>query len=407
MLAFTTPFISQAQAQSEEEDDLHQQLQHIEEELARIKKEKQDVQHRIANEKSLQGTLVVQISTFSNNILLLELDIQEKEADILKKETEIKIAEEEITDARHLIESIERDVDELELNAGNIIRNIYIQSRTNSVIDILLRATEGKSYASNIQYHTALGKYDQQSLKRLESEKDELQEQKAHLEENKIEIEKLTEQIRIQKEGLEKDKEQHAAQIAQKNKLLNNSRTAAEYYGQLYENLSDEEMKKEAELDRILQQIVQSATKPKGYTVNGNIIATEGNNGCSTGPHTHFAYSIGPNNWVDPCSHLPSNSFWWGTCSGDGSISYPYKGTFYSSRGYSWYHKAIDLNAGADKNVYAAHDGYYFEETPPCSNNWCSVGCKSATNPCVKVCEDVDCKTGKITIYCHVNFLPG
>jgi len=164
-------------------------------------------------------------------------------------------------------------------------------------------------------------------------------------------------------------------------------------------------MQKEAELDFILQQIVKSPTKPKGYAVAGQIIATEGNNGCSTGPHTHFGLANGVDNWINPCDYLPSKTFYWGTCAGNSSIRYPYNNPFNSSRGYTWYHKALDLNAGSDKFVYAAHDGYYFEENPSCSNSWCSVGCKTPTNPCVKVCSEPTCTTGKISIYCHVNFL--
>ncbi|MFC1780128.1 coiled-coil domain-containing protein [Patescibacteria group bacterium] len=392
-------------------NDLYEDLKKIEEELAEIKRQKEDLNNKISGEKNLQNSLSTQIYNLANSISQLELDIKEKELDIEKKETEIKILEEDITEAKQQIDGIEKDVGVLEDTANDILKTIYVESKTNSLVDILLTAKESTSFISQIQYHTALGAHDQNTLENLQLESQKLEEQKKQMEGDKTEVEKLAEQIKEQKEDLEKDRESLSAQRNQKNQLLQDSKVAAAYYGSQYENLSDAEMKKEAELDFILQQIVTSATKPKGYAVKGQAIATEGNNGCSTGPHTHFGLAIDvgtyidSNDWVDPCGYFPHRSFWWGTCSGNGSIRYPYNDPFYSSRGFVWYHKGIDIIAGTNKLVYASHDGYYFEETAPCSNSWCSVGCKGPTNPCVKVCESVDCTTGKVSIYCHVNFL--
>jgi hypothetical protein len=281
---------------------------------------------------------------------------------------------------------------------------IYIESKTNSAIDILLTSDETKSFVSQIQYHTALGTYDQNALMNLQSEKQTLENQKQKLEDDKLEIETLTEQIKIQKENLEKDKENLSAQKVQKNQFLQNSQVAAEYYKSQYDNLTDEEIKKEAQLDYILQQLIDSATKPKGYVVKGQKIAVQASNGCSTGPHTHLGLAV-DGVWSNPCSYLTYYNFTWIECGGDGSIRYPYNGTFYMSQYYKSYHQALDLVAGSDKYVYASHDGYFFEENAPCSNSWCRVGCKTSTNPCAKVCEDISCKKGKTTIYCHVNFL--
>lgn len=392
-------------------DDLYEELKRLEEELARIKREKVDLENKMNQEKSTQSSLTAQIYQLSNSIASLELDIAEKETDILKKETEIKILEEDITEARHQIKGIESDVEELEETASDIIKTIYIDSKTNSVIDILLTSEQSKSFVSQVQYHTALGNQEQNILEELQDEKDSLEEQKQKMEDDKLEIEKLAEQIRIQKEELEKDKEQMSAQVAQKNRLLQDSRIAATYYGQQHSSLTDEEMKKEAEMDYILQQIVLSATKPKGYAVREQIVAVQGNNGCSTGPHTHFgmAFNVGDSidswDWVNPCSHLPSRNFWWGTCGGSGEHRYPYNDPFYSSRGYSWYHMGLDLIAGPDKYVRASHDGYFFEETSSCSSSWCRYGCSTPIQTCVKICEALDCKTGWVSIYCHVNFL--
>ena len=391
--------------EASEIDELYKQLEELEKQLTLIKQQKIDLGNKIDQEQALQGSLTVEINNLSNNISKLELDIKEKEVEIEKKETKIKILEEDITEKGLLIDNIKGDVKDLQLTANDIVKTIYVDSKTNSIIDILLNAGVTESFFSQIQYHTALGTYDKNALETLRQEKGLLEDEKESLEDNKIEVEILAEQVSKQKENLEKDREQLATQKVQKNQMLQNSQVAAAYYGQQHANLSDEEKKKEAELNYVLQQIIQNPTKPKGYAVKGQIIAKEGNNGCSSGPHTHFGFAIGRDNWKNPCTYLPTEQFNWGTCSGTGEIGYPYKNPFYSSRGYTWYHQALDLYAGTDKYVRAAHDGYYFEETPPCSNSWCYVGCNTSTNPCIKLCEDLNCQTGKISIYCHVNFL--
>jgi peptidoglycan hydrolase CwlO-like protein len=392
-------------------DELYKELERLQQKLAEIKRQKQGVQNALNAEKNKQSSLTSQINSLSMEINQKELDISEKETDIEAKETETKILEEDITEARQQIEGIERDVKTLEITADNILKTIYIDTKTNSAIDILLSTDETKSFFSQLQYHTALGENDQSALAHLQEQKQTLEDKKQKTEDNKLEIEQLAEQIKIQKDLLEQDKEQLEAQKSQKSRLLQDSKIAAAYYGQQYANLSDDEKKKQAEMDFVLQQVVKSATKPKGYAVKGQIIATEGNRGCSTGPHTHFGMAVNVGStidvgdWVNPCSYLPYHEFWYGTCSGNGTIRYPYSDPFNSSRGFASYHMGIDLIAGSNKFVYAAHDGYYFEENAPCSNSWCSVGCKGPVNPCVKVCEDLSCSTGKVTIYCHVNFL--
>lgn len=405
------------------EAELQEELERLQRELEEIQRQKQQAQNALNTERSKQTSLTTQISILAAEIAEKELEIKEVETEILKNETQIKILEEEVTDTQKTIENLEVKVKQLEEAAAEILKAIYIDSKTNSFIDILLQSQESESFISQIQYHTALGTHDQNTLSELQQDRSQLEEEKSKLEADKLETEKLAEIVSQQKEDLEKQKESLNSQIAQKNKLLQDSRMAASYYGNQYNNLTDDQKKKEAEMDYIIQQIANSASKPKGYVVKGQVIATEASNGCSTGPHTHFAVAINDSNayiasseWINPCTYanyqLPYYSFGWGAC-GSGSTNdgddsrprYPYAGTFYSSRGFSWYHMALDLYSGYGKPVYAAHDGYYFEEPGSCSNSWCSVGCKSATNPCVKVCKNYDCRNGEVSIYCHVNFL--
>lgn len=384
-------------------DDLYDELERLEEELAEIGRQKRDLEQQIENEEDYQNELSAQIYNLSNSISQLELDIKEIELDVEHKETEIKILEEEITEAELQIAGIEKDVNVLEETAEDIVRNIYVESRTNSMIDLFLASKDSKSFMSQLQYHTSIGEHDQNTLQKLQKDKQIIQEQRDKMAENKVEVEKLAEQIRIQKEQLEKDQEQLAAQKSQKNRLLQDSEIAEAYYDDQYNRLSDEEKKTLAELDYVLQQLVNTPTKPKGYVVKGQVIATEASNGCSTGAHTHYALLYN-GVWSDPCRYLPYKS---GLCGSGNMLGWPYNGPFWMSRGFTkGGHEALDLYKGWGSQVVASHNGYFFEETSSCSNSWCTYGCSTPYNTCAKVCENANCQGGKVTLYCHVNFLP-
>ncbi|MDD3648137.1 MAG: hypothetical protein PHS44_06605 [Candidatus Dojkabacteria bacterium] len=339
-------------------DDLYEQLEQLEKELAEIKQQKIDLDSKISAEEQLQGSLTNQIQILENSIAELKLNIKEKEIDIRKKETEIKILEEEITETRLLVEGVEKDVDELQLVANDIISTIYIDEKTNTIVDKLLTADKSEDFLSQIEYHTSLGAYDQNALSNLIAQKTLLEDEKQLLEDDKLEAEKLAEQVIKQKELLEKDKEQLASQAEQKNKMLQDSQLAAIYYGNLYASLTDEEKKMHAQLDMILQQLLNSATKPKGYVMKGQVIATEASNGCSTGSHTHYAYNLN-GSWVNPCNYLKYRAGH--LCSGNSSIDWPYTGTsFYITQYFHSNHEALNLVKDYGSSIVASHDGSYF-----------------------------------------------
>ena len=173
-------YLSPLNEVSAADEDLYDELDRLEKELADIKRQKVELDEKIANEKNLQNSLSYQIYQIANSISQLELDIKEKEIDIEKKETEIKILEEDITEARHLIESISKDVTQLQNTANDIIATIYIESKTNNMIDILLTSDASQSFVSQIQYHTALGTHDNELLFKLQDEKDTLEEHKKY-----------------------------------------------------------------------------------------------------------------------------------------------------------------------------------------------------------------------------------
>lgn len=404
-------------AEASEIDDLYNDLEEIEKELAKIKKNKQDLNSKIDGEESLQNSLAAQIRTLSNTISLLELDILEKETEIMKKETEIKILEEEISDARQQIQSIEKKVEELEATATDIIKTIYIDSKTNSVIDLFLLSDQSKSFFTQMQYHTALGNREQNTLSELQIEKEALEEQKQKLQDNKVEIEKLAEQIKLQKEELEKDKEQLSAQKAQKNKFYAQSQQNVASYNSLLESLSEEEKIKLALQAKLQQELFNKIGEINSgqYVIKGTIIGKEGQTGYAFGEHLHFtitkdglrhwgelspycaAYGCNPN----PCNYLPPGV---GGCGVAGSpLDWPMKGCYnltspWGSRclsGHCSFHDAIDLSycwsqKYTNDYIFAAHDGWI-------QYGVMSDGCKYAV-----ICENHNCKIGYKSGYFHL-----
>jgi peptidoglycan hydrolase CwlO-like protein len=398
-------------------DDLYDQLDEIEKELAKIRKDQQDLNNKIGNEEALQSSLAAQIRNLSNSIALLELDIMEKETDILLKETEIKILEEEITDARNLIESIEEDVEKLEATASDIIKTIYIDSKTNSIIDLLLLSEQSQSFFSQLQYYTALGSREQNTLEELQEEKARLEEQKQKLEDNKIEIEILAEQIRKQKEDLEKDKEQLSAQKAQKNKLYAQSQQTVASYNDLLESLSEDEKIKLAQQAKLQQELFDQIGEIHSgqYVIKGTIIGKEGQTGYAFGEHLHFtitrdglrywgdlspycaAYGCNPN----PCNYLPPGV---GGCGVAGSpLEWPMRGCYNLTSswgprclsGHCSFHDAIDLSYCWSQKytsdyIYATHNGWI-------QYGVMSDGCKYAV-----ICENHNCNIGYKSGYFHL-----
>ncbi len=398
-------------------DDLYEELERLKKELAQIEKDKQDLNSRIDSEKSLQNSLSAQIYNLNNSIAELELNIKEKEVDIEKKDTEIKILEEEITEAKQQIDNIGKDVSELEDTANDIIKTIYVESKTNSMIDLLLTSEASKSFMSQLQYHTAIGSNDQKTLEELEHEKEILEEQREAMEEDKLEVEQLTEQIKKQKELLEKDREQLSAQRIQKNRLYSQSQENIESYSSLLDNLSDEEKINLAHQARLQQELFNQFGEiiSGQYVVKGTIIGKEGQTGYAFGEHLHFtitkdglrywgelspycaAYGCNPN----PCNYLPAGV---GGCGISGSpLEWPMRGCYYYTSpwgprclgGHCSFHDAIDLSycwsqKYTNDYIYAVHDGWVQYGTM-------SDGCKYAI-----ICENHNCNIGYKSGYFHL-----
>lgn len=418
LILFSTGLTIPEPTQASDIDELYDELEDIEKELAQIRKEQQDLNDLIASEQEVQDSLAYEIQSLSYSISLLELDIKEKETEIERKETKIKILEEEIVDAEQLIANLGGDIETLELTAQDIIKSIYIDSKTNSALDILLQGEDSASFVSDLQYYTALGRNEQDTLAQLQSEREILESQKQKKEDNKIEIEKLAEQIRLEKENLEKDREQLALQQNQKNYLLAQSQQNENSYQERLENLSDEEKMKIAEQNKIKQEIFNQVGQitTGQYVLKGTIIGREGETGYAFGEHLHFTitedgfkhwgelywtcavYGCNPN----PCNYLPNN----GICGiSNSSLEWPMRGSFTltSPWGERWgkWHDAIDIAyywGTTDDYIYAAHDGWIQYGTSPCYDPNCNGDLKWAV-----ICENKDdCNVGFKSGYYHL-----
>lgn len=400
-------------------EDLQKQLDDLKKQLADIQKQQQDLQGLIDSEEQIQGDLSSQVIHLDNQISSYELKIQEKEVDIEAKETEIKILEQQITENNQQTEKLQTDINELEVSAESIITSIYIDSKTNSLLDILLTSSESKSFVSQIQYHLAIGESERSSLEKLQENRLELEKLTESLAETKLQVEKIAESIKEEKLDLEKYESQLSEQRNIKNGLLAESQQKVQVYQIDLSQLSDEEKQKNADINLLQQKLFESiGTIPSGeYVKAGTIIGMEGNTGCTSDPggfHTHY-FAAENNISQNPCYLLPSGII--GGCGTQDSKfpNWPYTGSFMVSQWYAGWHQALDIayySSSSSKYVYASHDGWLLRDTekPPyaCDPSWCNssslgfpVSCKGPANYVI-ICENKDCTQGLKTGYWHL-----
>jgi len=284
--------------------DLLQKQKELEDELARIREEKSNVDNLISQEESTQYNLSSSISYITNQISSTELSILERESDIEKKETEIKVLGVEINIAKDQIKDLEDSLKFLEEVIKERTKASYKNSKI-SPVEHIVTANSVPVLVRRLKYFAAIRQHDADLFSDFSRSKDELVFHKETLSDKKNEIETLKTQIEEEKANLEAAKEQLAYQKIQKNQLLAESQGRENQYSNKKQELSAEEQRKSAELSKIMDQIAMAAFGIGGEDVNqGDFIGRQGNTGYSTGSHLHFGvykngYSQNPYTYIN------------------------------------------------------------------------------------------------------------
>lgn len=339
-------------------------LEAIEAQLAAIRNQKKGLQGQINSQKNQIGVYSGQIGKLRGEMETLQLSVSELELQIKELEVNIQINEEKIAEQEKQISRHREVIYDLQDEAEYRLFAGYkdFRSRGRNTLDFN-QSADVNTYFKDSQYRQIIQDMTSESIVQLLDAKTQLQRDQQDLEEKVTEVKKAKTLV----------DEQKAQLVAQQDTL---KQQMDKYYGQIYvaqsniagvqsqlNSVSDQEARKQAEAERIRQQLFNSfSSLPNGSPVyKGTVIGYQGATGNATGPHVHFLVKYN-GTLRNPCEFLSGPG-----CGGSGSLPYPLRGSFYFTSGYGnrcfggrcSFHGAIDIaHSTWNAPVYATHDGY-------------------------------------------------